>query len=41
MLNTPLQGLSEKAACLESVTQNHREIATNFVGSQQVHGLKE
>lgn len=31
----------KKAACLESVTKNRGEIATNFVGSQQVRGLKE
>ena len=41
MLNTPLQGLSEKAVGLERVSQNHRELGTNFVGSQQVHGLKK
>lgn len=41
MLNTPLQGLSEKAVSLERVTQNRRELGTNFVSHQQVHVLKK
>lgn len=39
MLKAPLQGLSEKAVGHERVTQNRRELGTNFVGSRQVHGL--
>lgn len=41
MLNTPLQGLSEKAVSLERVTQKRRELGTNFVSYQQVHVLKK